>query len=241
VIWGMITQPGLLAAKYWNFDVLLYALELLLPLAFLPLRAPLRLLAGLPLFGVLCLNQIVRDANHHFHAPLVAVLFWASAAALAPRRPPDEPPAPDATDAAVLRRARRAGLFSAVFGLFFSFAPWGIAFWDPGSPFSWRAKYVADERVRMFSRVFEQIPVSSRVASTDFVHPRFTHHAESYDYSDYRPTVPADTDYIVIDTAGPYAAIAHPGMVKELRDSPDAWELLEDRTGGYFIVLRRRR
>jgi hypothetical protein len=29
--------------------------------------------------------------------------------------------------------------------------------------------------------------------------------------------------------------------VKEYRDAPDEWELLDDQSEGYFIVLRRRR
>ena len=39
---------------------------------------------------------------------------------------------------------------------------------------------------RTFRRkCWPMIPSGARVASTDYVHPRFTHFARSYDYSDY--------------------------------------------------------
>jgi hypothetical protein len=92
------------------------------------------------------------------------------------------------------------------------------------------------------------IPPSARVASTDYIHPRFTHFARSYDYSDYpravnnyKPGVPDDTDYIVIDTHGRYSEIQRPDAVREYRQHPDQWELLPDTTDGYFIILKRKR
>jgi len=125
-------------------------------------------------------------------------------------------------------------------GLFLSISPFGIPFWDSGSTAYWKVKYVPGERARQFEKVFAAIPQDSRVASTDFVHPRFTHHERSYDYSDYRPVVPDDTDYIVIDCHGPYSQITRPNQVKELRDHPEQWEVVPDETQGDFIVLKRR-
>jgi hypothetical protein len=85
------------------------------------------------------------------------------------------------------------------------------------------------------------------VASTDFVHPRFTHYERSYDYSLYRRTVsgnelrvPDDTDFIVIDTRHRYSTIQSPGDVREIKEEPERWALLPDVTDGYFIVLRSR-
>ena len=205
---------------------LLFALCLLLPLGGVPLLSPTRLAVAAPLFAVLCLNQIARDTQHHFHAPLIPILFWAAAASLTP-----------------IARFRPRWAFACALGtgLFFSLGPTGIAFWDPASTFYWQRWYEPGERSEKFAEVSEQISAESKVASTDFVHPRFTHYARSYDYSDYRPVVPDDTDYIVIDTRHRYSNIKLPSQVKEFRDSPQAWELLPDRTDGYFIVLRRRR
>ena len=84
------------------------------------------------------------------------------------------------------------------------------------------------------------VPADSRVASTDYIHPRFTHHARSYDYSSYRPVVPDDTEYIVIDMKHPSSQIGRPSQIKELREHPETWLLLDDTTGGYFAVLKRR-
>lgn len=99
----------------------------------------------------------------------------------------------------------------------------------------------------MLPRILEQIPMTARIASTDFVHPRFTHYERSYDYSQYRRSVsgfrsvvPDDTDYIVIDTRHPYSTIQSPEDVRELKEEPDRWELLPDTTDGYFIVLKAR-
>jgi hypothetical protein len=130
-------------------------------------------------------------------------------------------------------------LCSACVGFFLGLSPATLAFWDPDSRANWRKNYVPGERARQFATVLAEIPVESHVASTDFVHPRFTHYARSYDYSDYRKIVPDDTDYIVIDTQHPYSKIKTPQQVKELREHPEEWELVPDRTGGYFIVLRR--
>ncbi|HTI49451.1 MAG TPA: DUF2079 domain-containing protein [Planctomycetaceae bacterium] len=124
-------------------------------------------------------------------------------------------------------------------GFFLGMSPAALGFWDPDSRAYWRTLYVPGERARHFPAVLAEIPPESRVASTDFIHPRFTHFDRSYDYSDYRPNVPDDADYIVIDTRHPYSRIRRPEEVKEYRDHPEEWELLPDQTDGYFIVLRR--
>ena len=122
-----------------------------------------------------------------------------------------------------------------------------LQFWDPGRLTYWRRLYIPGERATQFAKIESLIPLDARVASTDFVHPRYTHHARSYDYSkyprkvaNYEDKVPDDTDYIVIDTQHPYSEIKTPDQVRELRQHPDDWELLPDETNGYFIVLKRR-
>jgi hypothetical protein len=133
-------------------------------------------------------------------------------------------------------------------GIFFSLSPLGITFWDSGSGWYWKHLYGPSRRAQLFVHVPPLIPKTSRVASTDFVHPRFTHYDRSYDYSayvrkvsDFERRVPNDTDFIVIDTQHPYSTIKRPEDVPEYRDHPDQWELLPDETEGYFIVLRRKR
>lgn len=128
---------------------------------------------------------------------------------------------------------------SVMTGIFTGLGPAGIGFWDPFSRVYWRTMYVPGRRALEFPQVLALVPPESRVASTDFVHPRFTHHARSYDYSDYRPHPPEDTDFLVIDTQHPYSTIKRPEDVKEYRQHPEQWKLLPDTTGGYFIVLQR--
>ncbi len=146
-----------------------------------------------------------------------------------------------------LRRASFAACCAFSTGLFFSLGPLGIAFWDHGSTWYWRTLYVPGPRAELFPRVLDDVPVTARVASTDFIHPRFTHFERSYDYSGYRrkvsgyrDSVPDDTDYIVIDTRHRYSTVKSPSDVRELREEPDKWELLPDTTNGYFLVLKRR-
>lgn len=150
----------------------------------------------------------------------------------------------DTESSAALVSATWAVLCSLLIGLFSTRTPLGIGFWDPGSRAYWKNLYVPGERARQFPTALALVPRNSRVASTDYIHPRFTHFARSYDYSLYRPVVPDDTEYIVIDTHDipthhVVSGIKRPDQVKEYRDR-DKWELLEDRTSGYFIVLKRR-
>lgn len=134
------------------------------------------------------------------------------------------------------------GLLNALIsGLPVTMSPLGIGFWDPHSFRFWKNLYVPGERARRFPAALALVPVSSRVASSDYVHPRFTHHDRSYDYSQYRPDVPDDAEFIVIDTRHPYSRIQRPDQVPEFRLHPERWELLDDQTGGYFLVFRRRR
>ncbi len=256
---NMLTNPSLLFGELLTAKTALYALSLLAPVGFVALLSPGRLAVGLPLFGILCLSEFSGDGpRHHFHAPLVPVVFWATAIgvgragrvfeklrSLITLSPPHlVTPSPTAADS-VARQFVWASAFTS--GLFLSLSPAGIAFWDAGSSMSLWRLYAHDPRADHFPKVIAKIPRESRVASTDFVHPRFTHHERSYDYSHYRrritgyeDRVPDDTDFIVIDTRHPYSGLKSPDQVRELQTEPDRWELLSDETDGDFIVLRRK-
>jgi hypothetical protein len=135
-----------------------------------------------------------------------------------------------------------------------SITPLGIRFWDPGSARHWGRLYVPGQRARQFPIVDALIPREARVASTDFVHARLTHRERSYDYSDYvrqvagyEDRVPHDTGWIVIDIEHPYhspqqiaALRATPATaVRELRDAPRQWQLVDHPAAQFFIVLKR--
>jgi hypothetical protein len=259
VVWNMLTRPRLLLGELLTAKTALYAVSMLLPVGFVALLSPGRLAVALPLFGILCLNELAADPRHHFHAPLVPVVFWASAIGVGNAgrfagwlrsrwflsQGRGSPVAPCQPIDSFARQFVWASAFTS--GLFLSLGPAGIAFWDAGSPMSLWRLYAHDPRADHFPKVIAKIPRESRVASTDFVHPRFTHHERSYDYShyrrkiaDYEDRVPVDTDFIVIDTRHPYSDVQSPNQVRELQTEPDRWELLPDDTDGYFIVLRRR-
>ena len=253
VVKNILANPGLLFSELFAVTTPLYAASVLVPLGMMALFSPSRLLVGFPIFMLLCLNQIARTPQHHFHAPLIPILFWAAAAGVARfpgclcRLPGFKRAFADRN-----RSLRWAAVFvmtSAVAtGLFAGISPLGISFWDPHATAFWKKRYVISERAEMFERVIVQIPKTARVFSTDFVHPRFTHYERSYDYSDYpRETdqeltnpLPGETYYLVIDTRHPYSTIKTPGDIPEYREHPEDWELLPDQTEGYYIILRRR-
>jgi uncharacterized membrane protein len=267
IVQNLFRDPGRFAARFFRVETLLFGLALLLPVGGLPLLSPGRLAVGVPLFAVLCLSNVTDDPRHHFHAPLVPIVVWAAAAGLGrvvpawnralslwhrgqdsfrqylrfrlqpngkwlPGAQPSRPRMPAALGVAGCVALCLALVVHALSGM----TPLGLAFWDPGSPAHWRI-YLPDERTERFPAASALVPRNARVASTDFVHPRFTHHERSYDYSDYRPVLPADTEYIVIDTLHPYSRIQRVEQVKEFRDHPDDWEVLME---GAFLVLKRR-
>lgn len=250
----MFSQPGLLFGELFSTATILYMVAMLAPVGFLAFFSPGRLAVGAPLFGILCLNDLAKDPRHHFHAPLVAIVFWAIAGGL-PRATTclqsfcSRFLRSDSVDYRTISTAPRVVLWASALttGIFFSLSPLGLSFWDPGSSWNWKRLYFPNRRSELFAKVIPLIPTTSRVASTDFIHPRFTHHERSYDYSSYlrkvsqyERRVPDDTEFIVIDTQHPYSTQKTPEDVPEYRDEPEQWELLPDATGGYFIVLKRR-
>ncbi len=255
-------SPLLVLGRLFSLRSLIYGLLLLLPIGFLPLLSLGRLAVCLPLFAVLCLLQLSVDQPnellipfHHFHAPLVPIVFWAAAVGLGNVSRVASWVAARCVRSTKAQNPQRGIMFSASFcfasalttGALIGMTPLSAKFWDSGRVVYWRELYIPGKRADVFPRVLEQIPNDARVASTDFVHPQFTHFERSYDYShylrkisDYESKVPDDTDYIVIDTQHKYSTIKKPSDVRELRDQPDQWEMLPDKTGGYFIILKRK-
>ncbi|WP_437224539.1 DUF2079 domain-containing protein [Planctomicrobium sp. SH661] len=243
IVVNILTNPALLWKHLVTAASTALFLDLLMPVG-MPLREWRRLLVGLPLFVLLCLNELTKDFPgpfHHFHAALIPIILWGAGASLMSK---------SSEDSKFRSIADQRGLWmfccALTTGLFFSLSPWGIQFWDSGSPFYWQRLYVPGERAREFAKVLPLIPPTARVASTDFVHPRFTHFERSYDYShyprrvaDYEDKVPDDTDYIVIDTGHRYSEIQRFDQTREYRNQRDQWEEIPVDTKGYFIVLKR--
>lgn len=252
-----IRDPLKVAAVLFSQRTLVYVLVFAIPLAGLPCRAPVRLLGCLATFVMLSLIQLTNSSDgsdsgglppvpyHHFHAPLLPVIFWAAAAGLR-RRQNATSEAPAITQHSVITSARFAFLCAAGTALTNSLMPLGFSFWSHESPFGYQSLYRTGPRAEQLERILSQIPQTSRVASTDFVHTRLTHYERSYDYSgypravnNYKPGVPPDTDYIIIDTSHRYSTIRKPSEVRELKEESENWELLPDTSDGLFLVLKR--
>jgi uncharacterized membrane protein len=248
-----LRDPGKVLAVFFSFRTITYLVLLTIPLGALTWRRPVYLLAGVPTFLMLSLIQLGNDSGaaegsnsidmavqippipyHHFHAPLLPVLLWAAAAGLSQCQ-------------RSVQWARFAFLCAFLTTVTGSMMPMGTNFWSAESSYGWRNLYVPGPRAAEFEKVIAQIPLNARVASTDYVHTRLTHFERSYDYSDYlravnnyQPGVPADTDYIVLDTSHPYSKVRSLAEVRELQVEPENWEVLPDETGGLFIILKRR-
>ena len=246
ILYNLLIHPDWLLRELVTPENTLFAAALCLSLALLPLWSPGRLAVGAPLFAALCLNQIARNTQHHFHAPLVAIVFWAAAHGLGNVQRFTEWWAERGgrTNLITTDGARFAVIMtlfaSSGFHFWHGLSPGGLPFWDTHSAAHWKRKYVPTDRAAQFSKVLDKIPADKHVASTDFVHPRFNHHARSYDYSGYRPEVPADVEYLVIDVQGPYSQVRSPADVAEFEKHPDRWELLPDDTQGYFYIFKQR-
>ncbi len=88
IVVTMLTRPTLLLSTVLSPAAVIYALRLLAPIGFLPLLSPGRLLVAAPLFLLICMNDLAMSFPspvHHFHAPLIPILFWAAAAGLGTR------------------------------------------------------------------------------------------------------------------------------------------------------------
>ncbi len=243
IVVTMITNPQLLFVELVTVGAVIFFLRLFVPLG-MPVRGWSQLLVGAPIFVLLCLNNLAMQPPgpyHHFHAPLVPILIWAKCVMIG-----------SVLESASATNRRTVWVFCCAFStsLLFSFSPLSIQFWDPGQEMYWRNLYQQDERARQFHKVLEQLPKDARIASTDYVHSHLTHYERSYDYSkypravaNYEDKVPDDTDYIVIDRRHKYSRGEYDdlGLIRELQREPDRWELLPDKTEGYFAILKRRR
>ncbi len=270
------TDPLKVLDVFVSLRTLFYVLVLTVPLGLSPLRRPIFLLAGVATFGMLSLIQLGNTAiadpqpgpdqapslselppvpYHHFHAPLLPVIFWAAAAGLQPRHipasggcQPSEDTRSNLRPESPSDRARFIFFCALTTAATGSMMPVGVNFWSAGSSVGWSRLSQPSPRAAAFEKVLARLPDSARVASTDYVHTRLTHFERSYDYSDYpravnnyQPGVPADTDTIVIDTSHRYSRVRSLADVRELQTEPDNWEVLPDETNGLFIVLKRRR
>lgn len=259
-----LQDPLAVVAQALQVQTLIYIAVFVVPLALLPMRRPWVMSAGVVTFGMLSLLQFSTDSAdlppvpyHHFHAPLLPVVFWAAICALSKLGASS---AESGEQSGTLKDGRfSAGEISALAfccclatAFTGSLSPLGATFWSETSSFGYRQLYKPSDqqrrgRAESIGAIVEQIPMSARVASTDYVHTRLTHHERSYDYSgylravnNYQPGVPSDTDFIVLDLTHPYSSIRSADDVPELQQDESIWQLRKDLSNDYFLVLERR-
>lgn len=270
LIRATIRTPAKVLSVLFSLRTCFYVLLFCVPLGLFPLRGFRVLAAGIITFTMLSLIQLGNQPGdeaasddeapvsnlltevppipyHHFHAPLLPVIFWAAAAGLKTRQGQNtRRPSWVNLDDLVAHRARLIFLCSALTAVNGSLMPCGAAFWSTESRYGWKNLYVGTERGKVIDEVLAMIPPASRVASTDFVHTRLTHFERSYDYSDYlravnnyKPGVPPDTEFIVIDLTHPYSRIRSLEQIRELQTEPEHWTVLRHPHERLFAVLKR--
>lgn len=270
-----LKDPLAVAAQAFRVQTFVYLAVFLVPLALLPVRRVWVLSSGVITFSMLALLQFSTDGAdlppvpyHHFHAPLLPVIFWAAICAIG-----NAGCVPTDHSRTEHSQAKREGTkswlpsmrlsavewsslaFSCCLLTSFtsSLSPLGASFWSAQSSFGYRQLYNSSDtqrrlRAESIDAIVSAIPSGARVASTDYVHTRLTHHERSYDYSDYlravngyQPGVPADTDFIVLDLAHPYSRIRTAAEVPELNGSDNEWVVRSDLSNSCFLVLERTR
>lgn len=206
---AVVERPAELLSRIAAPVKLVFVAQLLVPLALVPLASPGRLAVAIPslLYLVLADREGVATPWFHFHAPVIPILFWASAAGLAPGQRLRVTPF----------LSRLIVCLCLVTGLSLGRGPVSLAFYLPsagvpkrtqpggGAIFEplgsyWRDLYLPNARSRAFAQAFATIDASERVAATDYIRNRFTHHRAAFDYPNLRQHVSIrDVDVIVLD------------------------------------------
>lgn len=198
LLWERLATPRNGAFLFW----------MMLPLGFLPLFSPARFAVAVPTFGYLMLSSLDALAQpwFHFHGPLIPVLFWATIGAIRNLK--------GTSSSSFL--GWFVCLLCLITGIQEGRSPLSWKFWDPiyASPMKdwrgeklfepmgdyWRSVYLPDERANSFAEVLRVVRPSERVAATDYIRSRFTHHAAAFEYPTLKRHISIDdVDVIVID------------------------------------------
>ena len=199
-----VRDPAWLLAACWNADKGRYLLELLRPLGFLPVLAPLECLPALPTLARNLLSNHEPQYSIHFHypAPMVPFLFAALVAGLERarnlfarwfpqlwiRRRGAVAPA----GAGGKTDFRGMGLKTSLGWLLLAAMVWGV---------SWPARFmrfVPEDRVAAFRELKEMIPAAASVSAHNRLVP---HVANRRDVCTF-PVV-RDADFILLDFGYP--------------------------------------
>ncbi len=194
---NVLRHPGQVAELALRPDRLTYYTQLLAPVAFVPLLAPLLLVVGVPqaAVNVISAHGYTHDIHYHYTAIVVAAVFLATVEACA--RLGDRPS----------RQRFLVGLVAAAAlaaNVAWSPSPVGVKF-HSGIWASPQPKHVA---VRAALR---QVPAGAGVSATYYLVPHLTHRVHIYEWPNpwvvtnwgvrgENPPDPADADYLLLDT-----------------------------------------
>jgi hypothetical protein len=189
-------SPVKVLSHFFSLRTLFYVLVLTVPIGLIPLRRPMYLIAGAATFGMLSLIQLGNSSGttdvsglselppipfHHFHAPLLPVLFWAAAASLRSgntinwragrRQPPGTAPSKQLPGNSAVSTSRFVFFCAACTVISGSLMPFGASFWSDISPFSWKRLYVPGGRATEFHKIWSCCrPMLESLRLTMFTH-----------------------------------------------------------------------
>jgi uncharacterized membrane protein len=212
IVWNMVVHPSRLLELATMPDRLTYYWQILAPVAFLPLAAPLVLLIGVPqtVVNVTSGHALTHDARFHYTAIVLAAVFLATVEGIAwaagPRTLTDRggrrgPPEPPRVAARALVAVLLAG--SVVANVAWSPSPLGRPY-DDGV---WAG---AEPRHAIVRRALGLVPADAGVSASYNLIPHLTHRVHAYEFPNpwrvtnwgahgEHPPDPDTVDYLVVD------------------------------------------
>ncbi|HTS17270.1 MAG TPA: DUF2079 domain-containing protein [Verrucomicrobiae bacterium] len=184
VFWGNLLAPS----------TLYFAVLLLAPLLFVPLRKPSILFIGSLVFVFDCLNPTLKSIRYWYQLALFPVVFWALAAALSR--------ATRERQRAVLSATTTAGI---LLSLFFGNTFWSKTTTVPLPPLP--------DRPRIVQRMAHKIDPQTSLFATQRVAAHFVTQKYLYVY----PPVPQDIDYVLLDMRDLWRATGNLNRLKSIR------------------------
>lgn len=204
---AVLTHPLEVAGRLFESRDIRFLFLILLPVGLTPLAGMGRFAVATPVLGVLLIGDapFLTEPWFHFHGPLVPLVFWAAVSGVARM----------SRWVCAVHLARFVASLCLVTGVWFGRGPASWSFHDSmagvpirmtatGAVFEprgsyWRDVYLPTGRSRAFAAAFDAISQNERVAATDYIRPRFTHHGAAHDYPLRTHVGIDDIDVFIVD------------------------------------------
>jgi uncharacterized membrane protein len=223
IVRSALTNPLPLVGRIANLKSLQFLLLMTGPLLLLPWLSPGRMLVAAPTFAFLLLGERegMQTPFFHFHAPLVPVLFWATAGSLA-RIERLSPRLGNLLARLLPTMALASAFWVGESPLSLRFhdpllvhpmkSVRGVVGFEPTGGTWWGVRFRPGPRRDALELAAELIPETDRVAATDYIRNRFTHHAAAHVWPELRSHVSIDDmDAIVLDKTEMWWGRGDPG------------------------------